>query len=349
MIEDAIGAVLLWGIASLSVGATLGFLFGIPKSASAPAKAVANGAAANPAQAGADADANPPASPGRANTNLEEVSDWLTKIVVGLTLVNWGTIQSDILTLSEKMAASFGAGPTVADVSFASALLVGFFTIGFLLGYLYTRMFLQGAFSRSDRDMATPFHDVLQREMRSNAADAGTSAQALAPAVPSANQLRSAERVRQLAPPNDPQAVLTPLRALAAEYEGIRIAGPKSPERTRAMSEVVNRMMTLALTAVQFIDQFATSASSGERLIAVVTLKARFDPGWIEWLAKRLVGEATFISVQAAGALLVGVRLAGPEDKARLRELVLAAQKELAEKELVDAERDKLIEQILTE
>jgi hypothetical protein len=60
-------------------------------------------------------------------------------------------------------------------------------------------MFLQGAFSRSDQDLAAPFHEALRREMRSNAADAGSTAQAPAPAVPSASQLRSAERARELA------------------------------------------------------------------------------------------------------------------------------------------------------
>jgi hypothetical protein len=344
--EDAIGAVLLWSIASLSVGATLGFLFGIPKSGSGVASPVtkADGNRVDPAgSAGPDH----AFSSGRANTNLEEVSDWLTKIVVGLTLVHWATIRADVIAISANMAATFRNKPTGADQSFAAALIVGFFTLGFLFGYLYTRMFLQGAFARSDPSMLRRFNQVVEEEMIGNLGDAKIDADGLAPALPSSEQMKSAERVRKVVPTDNPQAVLSPLRELAAEYERIRASTSASSARTRAMSQIVRRMTTLALAAAPYVGEFANSSSSGERLVAVAILKVRFDHRYTEFLARRLVDDPPFIGYQAAGALLGGVRLLGGDEKARLQALVRAALDELRSKHLVDENRDELMDEIL--
>ena len=61
--------------------------------------------------------------------------------------ISWG-----IVTVVLLMA--YGDG-------FHSALIVGFFILGFLCGYLYTRTFLQGAFARSDPRLMK-FQQVLE-------------------------------------------------------------------------------------------------------------------------------------------------------------------------------------------
>ncbi len=345
------GSVLLWCISVLSVGATLGFLFGIPKSASAPMQPDQKTGAGMATGASVGTETGVPASSGRANTNLEEVSDWLTKIVVGLTLVHWATIRNDVVAISAQMAASLRVNPTAADQSFAVALIVGFFTLGFLLGYLHTRMFLQGAFVRADQSMQNQkrFNDVVKKEMREDLVDANDEPEGMAAALPSAEQMQSAERVRQVAPTDNPQAVLSPLRVLAAEYERVRSAMPPGRERTHALSQLVRQMTTLALAAAPHIAEFVNSPSSGERLVAVAILKVRFDPHYTEWLARRLVEYPPFIGFHAAGALLGGVRSLMGEEKTKLQRLVRAAQQELQSKNLVDENRDRLIEEILKE
>lgn len=66
----------LWAIACLLAGGALGFLFGIPKSVQGASVATAEGKTrAQPAYAQ------------RVNTSLEEVSDWLTKLLLGIGLV----------------------------------------------------------------------------------------------------------------------------------------------------------------------------------------------------------------------------------------------------------------------
>src|SRR6202012_4347277 len=80
------------------------------------------------------------------NTNLDDVSDWLTKIVVGVGLVELRKIPGLLLRLAGLIAGELGAnqGP------FIVAVLVYFTTVGFMSGYLTTRMFVQRAFRIAD-------------------------------------------------------------------------------------------------------------------------------------------------------------------------------------------------------
>lgn len=79
------------------------------------------------------------------NTNLEQISDWLTKIIVGVSLVNSEKVGDAMWTAAKQMALSIGGGPS--RESLALAILVYFAVVGLLGGYLLTRLFLQRAFS----------------------------------------------------------------------------------------------------------------------------------------------------------------------------------------------------------
>jgi hypothetical protein len=86
------------------------------------------------------------------NTNLEQISDWLTKIIVGVSLVNSEKIGTALVTASKEMARSFGGEPAS---SLALAMLTYFGVIGLLGGYLLTRLYLQRAFEAAGSyDMA---------------------------------------------------------------------------------------------------------------------------------------------------------------------------------------------------
>ena len=247
------------------------------------------------------------------------------------------------MAISRNAAAALREKPTDTDVSTATALVVGFAVIGFLCGYLYTRLFLQGAFSRSDSDMRR-FRLVLAEELsQAGPEPAPPSGQ---PSVPSASDRQSAERVLKVTPVDQPDAVLSSLRALAADYEDLRQNMSFGRERTRKMSEVVSLMRRLALAAEPFLPQLTKSQSPGERLAAVIVLQMRFDPSFIEWLAGRLHEESAFIGYQAASALLARVRLAGPPEKLAIKTAVDAA---ISKGIRPEAERDKLVEEILKE
>jgi hypothetical protein len=335
------GGVLMWAVACLAVGGTVGFLFGIPRSGGQNARSGSDRANGKSAPLSPDFDGGT----GRPNTNLEEVSDWLTKIIVGLSLVHLKTIEERVIAISRNAAASLNPASTAADVSMATALVVGFTVIGFLCGYLYTRLFLQGAFVRSDRGMLE-FQKVVAVELARPTTDA-TPADG-EPSVPSTSDRQSAERVLKVAAEGRPDEVLIPLRKLAAEYEKTRSELPFGNARTRKMSEISSRMKRLALAAAPFLEQLSRSLSPGERLAAVIILQMKFDPDYIEWLASRIVEEPAFCGYQAASALLARIRTDGDAEGVRIKAAAQdAMQKRTARGLEPEEKRDKLVEQIL--
>lgn len=136
--------VLLAG-ASAFVGGALGFLFGIPRTlqqegASQGGEAAPGGAPAGPSRRRIDY---------RVNTNLEQISDWLTKILVGVSLTQISAIHEGLSSLTAFAAR--GLGPPSEGQVFALALLSYSAVLGFLFGYLWTRLFLAGALREADQ------------------------------------------------------------------------------------------------------------------------------------------------------------------------------------------------------
>jgi uncharacterized membrane protein/uncharacterized protein YneF (UPF0154 family) len=109
----AIGCI--WAMACLAIGALVGFLFSVPKvNTEIQSKALL-----------------------LPNTNIEEISNWLTKMIVGIGLVNFKSIGEFIENRSQELAASLHT-----DTSYALALIVYFLVIGLIQGNVLTRMFL---------------------------------------------------------------------------------------------------------------------------------------------------------------------------------------------------------------
>jgi hypothetical protein len=134
---------LLWSFALVAVGMAVGFLFGIPR--------VFQGGGAR------DVGASPPETTKtdggsdyaqRVNTNLEEISDWLTKTIVGLGLVELKEIPGQLMRLANVIGDSAGGGNVANSVGLAVVLFFGIG--GFLYGYLMTRLYLQGALRRAE-------------------------------------------------------------------------------------------------------------------------------------------------------------------------------------------------------
>jgi hypothetical protein len=137
IIRGAIG----WALAYFAAGFFGGFLFGIPRvlQDNAPVPEATNASTDQPyAQ--------------RVNTNLEQISDWLTKIIVGLGLVELRAVPDHLYKAAVWMGQSLGLKPNDDTIaSFSCAFIIYFTIVGFLAGYLITRLFLAGAFWRADR------------------------------------------------------------------------------------------------------------------------------------------------------------------------------------------------------
>lgn len=144
----ALATALAVTIAAFLVGALLGFLFGIPKSLQQPKEVPA------PAPSGdAAVDSKPVRNPAFAtNTSLEEISDWLTKIIVGLSLIEFERVLQAIYWCALAAASFAGqqaiAGGSVSDwtkfgssvaVAFYYALIVSSLIAGLLFMYMETR------------------------------------------------------------------------------------------------------------------------------------------------------------------------------------------------------------------
>lgn len=131
--------------AALLVGGLIGFLFGIPLSGDA----AGGGGSSNgekPHTESAFATKSPSAEGRyRPNTNLEQISDWLTKILVGVGLVESASIRDAVLSTARSI--KLGGG---FDAVFATGLLVYFCICGFFLSFLWTRLHLAGLYTESD-------------------------------------------------------------------------------------------------------------------------------------------------------------------------------------------------------
>jgi hypothetical protein len=108
---------MLIALTSGIVGAFVGFIFGIPRTP----------ASKDPDNIG-------------ANTNLEEISDWITKIIVGVSLVQLNQISGRIQRLGELLSAGLGSQPSA--FVFSIAVVTFYFIGGFFLGYLWSRIYL---------------------------------------------------------------------------------------------------------------------------------------------------------------------------------------------------------------
>ena len=124
---------ILWfsGASTFFIGAIIGFLFGIPKT-----RRLLD---------------DPQATPGYVdNSNLEDVSDWLTKIVVGIGLVEIRQIAEVAVRASRFIAEQLNDSPGAQTMAMAS--LVYGFACGFLNYYCWARVNLSEEFRRQLRE-----------------------------------------------------------------------------------------------------------------------------------------------------------------------------------------------------
>ena len=154
---------LLWSLGFCVSGMLLGFLFGIPRSLPSgtvnmpPAEERSNGKrrsgdepAAMEAAAGAGNTmflGTP--SPMEINSNLVEVSDWLTKIIVGVGLIELKSLPATAQGVAAYIAPSLAIETDTARAVVGGVML--FFSVhGFLIGYLLTRIYLSIMLKRAD-------------------------------------------------------------------------------------------------------------------------------------------------------------------------------------------------------
>ena len=150
-----------WSGASLALGGLLGFLFGIPGRQQSTVqinqpgvaaidteinKATGTGGTPSTAPAG-DVTSTVPSSAQDSHSdpsNLEQVSDWVTKLLLGGGLTQLQQIPGMIWGLARSVAIGVDPWATGQDLlseqAFASGVLIYFFVTGFFGGYLITKL-----------------------------------------------------------------------------------------------------------------------------------------------------------------------------------------------------------------
>lgn len=111
-------------LSSFSVGALIGFIFGIPRTLQ---EDKTEGV--------------------KSNSNLEQLSDWLTKIIVGVGLVESKQLFELIGSLAEKLSVGFSNSPM--GYTIIGSTLVFYFFGGFFISYIWSRILLERIFKEN--------------------------------------------------------------------------------------------------------------------------------------------------------------------------------------------------------
>jgi tetratricopeptide (TPR) repeat protein len=113
-----------WGFAFFLPAFIIGMLFGIPKN---------NDNAASEKKT---------ASALTMNGNFAQISDWITKMITGVTLVSAKNIPSYVYRAGQYIGLSLTGKTSDAAASTGSAIAVLFSGLGFIAGYLFTSIYL---------------------------------------------------------------------------------------------------------------------------------------------------------------------------------------------------------------
>ncbi len=149
IVARSAGTGILFAGGTFAIGVLFGFLFGFPPTPSSttpqpPAQNPGNPPQGQPAQ-----DNGAPAAPQSGtsvfqNTNLHEISDWLTKVIVGASLVDLKSLPPQVNKLAQFMATY--TDPRNPSPAVALAIMGYFSSCGILFGYVWTRFeFLAGS------------------------------------------------------------------------------------------------------------------------------------------------------------------------------------------------------------
>jgi hypothetical protein len=282
---SVMSASVMIAVAALGSGALIGILFGVPRTTTG------NGQAGAPAIGSVG-----------ANTNLEQISDWLTKIIVGVGLTQFAAIKREGTQLFHSLAPALGDGNGRA--SFAGSVVIYFFVVGFLSGWLYARLRLGLLMSTTDALL-----ELARRADRSGDTETAQTAREQAN-----NQLASATVT------TTPQSGTT---GLILQYERLSTT-PAGTARDAAMSDIVRQAGALRLTE-RFtpldVTHLFNQGSEGSRIVALALMEG--DTGLADFASALNAIQAARSDFEQYHALTVAslmLPLLSADNRAQLRQ-----------------------------
>ncbi|MDW3190956.1 MAG: hypothetical protein R8G66_01290 [Cytophagales bacterium] len=239
-------------ISSYATGSFLGFLFGIPKTM----------------QSGNETDQE---IRYQQNTNLEQISDWLTKILVGLGLTQLNEIGTQFEGLIKFTGAGLD-GSRSAEV-FTGSIIIYFVILGFLMFYLWSRLNLAIAFKKADNvlEKNTLVEALVSLNMAAKSVSHKNGEKEIQTSIRKLEQQLLKIVSKSVSPKKQ-------LNKLADEYNKIRISNDPSLNRTFLMSKVMAEISALASGTGLTPESFFDKKDGGRRLIALAIIKANPKP-----------------------------------------------------------------------
>jgi hypothetical protein len=259
------------------------------------------------------------------NQNLVEVSDWITKGVLALSVANYDKLGGPF----DSVARAFSPG----NPPLAGATMVAYFASGFLFGYILTRTYVGDIFQKYvsyGREIDTVADAVVLMD------DGEIDEPSRAGAVVSPAEVAAAHKVQEIAASSDFESVRAQMLALAREYEGVRAAQRPSFNRTQSMERVMAKMRAMALAAEPMLPELSVSAAPGDRLAAIAILQMKPSRDYLAWLGGRFTVELPFIGYHAAVALEKAVDQLPPSDHDAVRSALNVAAAALADQPETD-------------
>jgi hypothetical protein len=159
-----VGVSFIFACACTVCGWLLGLLFGIPRTLSRPQATPAPAVPPPPGTSPAMQQPAGAAPANRVNTNLEDVSDWLTKTLVGVGLTQLYFVPHYLWQSAEKLN-NAGFKWAAGGQLLALALFLYFAPGGFWLGYIGTRTILTKLFD----SLESPSEGVVLNALKSDA------------------------------------------------------------------------------------------------------------------------------------------------------------------------------------
>lgn len=139
-------------IGAFSVGGMLGLLFGSPSWGGAGQAGTINVGPNETDKPSASAHA----SGIRPNTSLERISDWLTTMIVGLSLVHLKDIEERGTNLAVWLTRAISGDPNTVNGSVGIVIVISYSFAGFLLVYLWAMRFLPS-------ELRSSFEEISER------------------------------------------------------------------------------------------------------------------------------------------------------------------------------------------
>jgi len=322
----AASIIINWILLGLLTGTATGFLFGIPKIHQDESSRTGNTSNTTYRQV--------------VNTNLVEISDWLTKIIVGLGLIHLHKIVPYITGAASQLASGLKDGNADNALAFSYGIVIAYPVLGFLFGYLTTRMFLAPAFSRADQDAIRVVEEKI-REAQATANSAITKAEFASYAAPlratplAANETGAGNNYERQ------------LDDLVNQFNQLRITMKSGPMRTRKLSAVMGEMVKLMPHLPGYdVARALQDSNNGRRLSAYASLYAEPQQDLLLPLTDALLTTETTAFGQYWGIITIG-KLIALQTQDEIRETALAKLQTLYSKLDPDTDRHFELKRIL--